>query len=59
MTKPQSHTLREFTVPIPLHCHHCEKPFPKASQVDVQKPYVVVLCPNCGCMTPFKIEATA
>jgi RNase P subunit RPR2 len=59
MNESKVYTLREFTVPIPLYCQHCDKRFPKSSEVELQKPYVVIRCPKCGCMTPFKLEAAA
>ena len=53
------HTLSDFDVPIPLACYHCSRKLPKSSPVDIQGAYVIVHCPRCGCMTPFKCEATA
>ena len=52
-------TLAQFTVPIPLCCAHCDRRLPNSSTVDIQKPYVIVQCPKCGCLTPFKVEEVA
>jgi hypothetical protein len=50
-------TLADFSVPIPVHCFHCEKRLPKSSPVELQEPYVLVSCPKCGCITTGKVEA--
>lgn len=57
--KKQSITLADFTVPIPLYCHHCDCKFPKSARVEVNGKYVIVQCPKCGLLTPFKVEASA
>lgn len=53
------HTLAEFSVPLPLHCCHCDHKLPKYAKVELYDNYVVVECPTCHLMTPFKMEATA
>lgn len=52
-------TLADCRVPIPIYCHHCEKRLPRSARIDVQLPHVVVHCPKCGLMTPFKLEDAA
>jgi hypothetical protein len=51
-------TLADFEAENTLQCHHCDGMLPETATVDLQWPYVVVLCPECGCMTAFKIEVT-
>ncbi len=51
-------TLGQFSFPIPLTCHHCDKKLPKRSTVEVQSPYVLVQCPYCSLITPFKVIMT-
>lgn len=50
-------TLAEFTIPLPLRCHHCDRRLPKTTRMQRNGPYVIALCPNCGLLTPFKLEA--
>jgi hypothetical protein len=50
-------TLADFTVPIRLNCFHCEKPLPKSASAQLNCGYVIVHCPKCDCMSPFKLEA--
>jgi phage FluMu protein Com len=59
MSKPL--TLADFTVPIALRCAHCNRLLLKKSPAEISGEYVIVQCryPNCGCMTPFKLESAA
>jgi phage FluMu protein Com len=50
-------TLANFHVPLPIYCLHCDRPLPKSSKVDLQKPYAVVECPKCKQMTPYMVAA--
>ena len=50
-------TLADCTVPIPLRCMHCDRILGKTSPLESFGKYVVVECPKCRCMTPFKLEA--
>lgn len=54
-------TLSDFTIPVPLHCHHCDRRLPKSSSCELNgnRTYLVVQCPECGLLTPFKIEKSA
>jgi len=52
----KANTLRDFSVPIPLYCHHCEKRLPKSTPMEISGEYVVACCPDCGLLTPFKVE---
>lgn len=54
-----AHTLAEFSVPIPIHCHSCGRKLPKYAKCEIYGNYVVVECPACHLMTPFQMEATA
>ena len=49
-------TLADFSVPIPLTCHHCDRHLSKKSVVELQPPYVLIQCAVCGLTTPFKLE---
>lgn len=57
--KSKVKTLGQFDVPIPLHCHHCDRKLPKRTVIEINAPYIVAQCPKCGCLTPFKVEAAA
>jgi hypothetical protein len=57
MSKPK--TLADFSVPIPLNCFYCESRLPSRSTVEIHDLYVIVCCPKCGLLTPFKIEKAA
>lgn len=50
-------TLAAFSVPIPLECSRCEKPLPKSAPAQVNGKYILVLCPKCGLLLPFALEA--
>jgi hypothetical protein len=57
MRKRRPRTLADFSVPLPLYCHHCEKRFVKRSPLYPSKGYVMVQCTKCRLMTPFRLEA--
>lgn len=50
-------TLADYDVPIPLYCAHCDKRLPRSARAELQAPYIVIVCPKCGHMSPFKLEA--
>lgn len=52
-------TLRNFSLQLPLHCHHCETELPESSPVKLFTKCAVVECPKCGLQTPFKLEQRA
>jgi len=57
MVQANTHTLRDFTVPIALYCFHCERKLSKSTPVQINSNDVIAYCQKCGCMSIFKIEA--
>ena len=52
-------TLADCSVPIHLRCCHCNRELPNSANLELYASYVVVECPKCRCMTPFKLEKSA
>jgi hypothetical protein len=52
-------TLADCTVPIPLHCMHCDHRLSPASPLEQFGGYVVVECLKCHLMSPFQLEKSA
>jgi len=42
-----------------LRCYHCDRILPAKSSAEQSGQYIVVECPKCRCMTPFKLEKSA
>lgn len=36
-------------------CFHCDRELPPQAPAELQGNAVVVVCPGCGCLTPFPI----
>jgi transcription elongation factor Elf1 len=56
LQKKQLYTLADFETPITLRCDNCQKELPGSTPIDVQQPYVIAHCVDCGNMTPFKLK---
>jgi DNA-directed RNA polymerase subunit RPC12/RpoP len=52
-------TLAECKFNPRPRCFHCGKPFANRSRIQVFADAVIVRCPHCGCMTPFKLKRVA
>ena len=39
-------------------CFHCDAELPKTARAVKDGNYLLVTCPNCGCMTPFECWRT-
>jgi hypothetical protein len=37
-------------------CFHCDAPFPTTTKAEMHGLTLILQCPKCGCMTPFKFE---
>jgi hypothetical protein len=48
-------TLAECECDGTPECFHCEEDLPKHSRVERNGDSVIVYCPGCGCMTPFRM----
>lgn len=61
MKRPKPKTLADCAVGShgKPKCFHCEKLFPKRSKVELNgfspKAILIVQCPYCDCMTPFRV----
>jgi len=56
-TKPLA--LADFFVRNVLRCYHCDWILPRKSRCEQSGNYVVVECPKCHLMTPFRLEKSA
>ena len=50
-------TLADVACDFPPECFHCEEPLPPTSKATVAGDSVEVVCPSCGCTTPFPMVA--
>jgi len=54
MFKPVK-TLADVTPDGIPQCFHCDESFPTTAKAEIQGEKIVVTCPACGCLTPFRI----
>jgi hypothetical protein len=53
--KPRVLKLGDCTWDKPPKCFHCGAPFPETAKAQLAGRIIIIACPSCKCLTPFKV----